>query len=236
MKIRAGTVLPLVFVVTALAACGGTAPLPEPRNVIVFSGERIRPDPEHMREVEERLRPQLEDVEDNPSFLIRLSRQEEARYPWDTLEIDGDTALILVERAAVDADTPHLIYAHFRLMAQRDELAQWIPELDPEEEQPEGLERERMILDQVADVWLLGRSVYDTHAYGPLDEILYAREHGLLTEFILATQGDRFPEARERYAEEHPDWRTELTAFFQRTFEREGPGYLRDEESSVSPG
>lgn len=240
MKVQVRSVLPVVFVVVALSACGGTAPLPEPRNVIVFSGERIRPEPERVQAVEEWLRPQLEDVENNPSFLIRLSRQARAAYPWDTLEITGDTALILVERAAVDADTPHLVYAHFRLMAQRGELEEWIPGLDPEEELPQGFELERMILQRVSDVWLLGRSVYDTHAYGPLDELLYANERGLLTEYILATQGDRFPEQRERYTEENPEWEEALTTFFRTTFERDGPAYLPGEgpeqEPPINPG
>lgn len=224
-----------VVALQVLAACGGPPPLPQTRTVIVFSGERIQTNGERMQGVERWLRPVMEEIELNPSFLIDLERDADAAYPWDVLELDGDTATITVERAAVDVDTPHLIYAFLRLMAVREELNEWIPELEDEEEQPTGLELEKTILKQVADVWLLGRSVYDTHAYGPLDELLYATEAELLEPFILATQGDRFPEEVERFSQEHPEWEADLREFFRRTFERDGPGYLPTEEPSEEP-
>lgn len=213
----------------ALAACGGPPPLPQTRTVVVFTGERIQTDGERMQEVERWLRPQLEDIDQNPSFLIRVEREPDPAYLWDALEVEGDTATITIERAAVDVDTPHLIYAHLHLMAARGELARWVPSLDEDEEQPEGLEMERHILQYVADIWLLGRSVFDTHAYGPLDEVLYANERGLLVPYILATQGDRFADERERFTEEDPEWEERLEEFFRRTFERDGPGYLPGE-------
>lgn len=223
----------LLVVLPALAACGGTATLPELRTVIVFSGERISPDPERLEEVEQRLRPQLEDIDQNPSFLIRVNREGSAAYPWDTLEMDGDTVSITVARAATDAETPYLVYAHLHIMAERDELGEWLPEA--EEEGLVGLELEEAILRRVSDIWLLGRSAFDTQAFGPLDELLYARERGLLRSFVLATQGDRFAEDRERHAEENPEWEEELSDFLARTFERDAPGFLPGAEEE-EPG
>lgn len=224
--LRAGAVC-LLFVV---GACAGTSPVPQPRTVIVFSGERIQTDGERMQEVEQWLRPALEDIDQNPSFLIRVHRQEEDAYLWDSTELVGDTAIVHVQRAAADAETPHLIYAHLHLMAERSELGEWLAVA--REDDLEGLELEMAILRRVSDIWLLGRAVFDTQAYGPLDELLYAADRGLLTEFILATQGDRFEEERAAFTEEFPEWEGELTEFFQRTFERDGPGYLRTDASS----
>jgi hypothetical protein len=108
------------------AGCGGTSTVPQPRSVIVFSGERIQPDPDRMAQADSHLRTQLEDIEANPSFLIRLERQDGCRlslgYPGD----GGDTATIFLERAAVDAQTPYLVYAHLHLMDQRGELLEWL--------------------------------------------------------------------------------------------------------------
>lgn len=218
-----------------LAACAGQAPLPQPRSVIVYSGERLQTDGERMRDVERWLQPQLEIIENDPSFLIDLQPAPRPSYPWDTLELESDTlATLEIERPAMDARTPHLIYAHLHLMAVRGELHEWLPDLD-EDDEIGAFEMEERILKRVSDVWLLGRSVFDTHPYGPMDELLYATERGKLREFVLATQGDRFPEARARHDEEHPGWQAELQAFFQRTFEREGPGYLPAEQADEGP-
>lgn len=207
-----------------LSACGGSAAFPQPRGIIVFSGERISVDPERMEEVDRALRPHLEDIDRNPTFSIRLDRQVATAYPWDTLDLRGDTVFIAVERTAGDAQTPFQIYAHLRLMDQRGELDQWVPEV--EGRVLSGLGAEEAILEYVADVWLLGRSVFDTQPHGPLDELIYARDRGFLTHFILATQEERFAAEREAFQAENPEWEAELTDFFQRTFERDGPGYL----------
>jgi len=210
-----------------LTACGGAAAFPQPRGIIVFSGERISVDPERMEAVDRALRPHLEDIDRNPTFVIRLNRQVESAYPWDTLELRGDTAYIAVERTAGDAQTPFQIYAHLRLMQERGELGEWVPAA--EDRALSGLEAEEAILRYVGDVWLLGRSVFDTQPYGPLDELIYAQDRGFLTHFILATQAERFAEEREAFHDRNPEWETELSDFFRRTFERDGPGYLPSE-------
>ncbi len=212
-----------------LAACSTQGPLPTPRTVVVHSGERLQPDGERMREVETWLHPQLEEIERNPDFLIRVETVEPPTYPWQTLAITGDTVTIGIGRAAGDANTPILIYAHLRLMAEWGEFHEWVPDVEEGDELSE-YEREELILRRVSDVWLLGRSVFDTHPYGPLDELLYATERGLLREFILATQPERFSTERAAYTAENPDWEESLRAFFERTFEREGPGFLRVED------
>ncbi len=204
------------------AGCSSAAVPVQPRSVVIFTGERIPPDPERMAAVEEWLRPQLEDIERNPSFLIQVSRQDTPAYPWDTLLIEGDTARIFIQHTAVDAETAFLLYAHLRLMAERGEVDPWMPEAAG----AEGFALERAILMRIADVWLLGRSVFDTQAHAPLEELLYSRESGFLDAFIFATQGDRFPDARDRWRAESPERVTEFGEWFEQTFERAGPGFI----------
>jgi len=234
MKMRArlllvGGILGLMV----LAACGAGEPaVPQTRTVIVYTGERIQVDGERMLGVQQWLRRQLEHIDRDPSFLIRINRQSDPAYPWTTTELVGDTAVTAFERAAVEAEPPFLIYAHLRLIAERSELAEWLPAAE-EDPTLAGLDLEAAILERVSDVWLLGRSVFDTQAHGPLDELLYANERGFLREFILATQPDRFEDELEAFTRENPDWEENLQDFFQRTFERDGPGYLLDPDAAT---
>lgn len=219
---------PLVglLLVSVLAGCSTQIPPPQTRPIILYSGERLRAEPEEMLAVEEWMRPQLFEIETNPDFLIRVIREDVARYPWDTLDLVADTADIRLQDGASDAETPFLIYAHLRLMDSRGELAQWAPET----EELDGLAVELALLDRIADIWLLGRTVYDTQPFGPMDELLWARESGYLEDFLVATQGDRFPEARARYVARGPERASEFQAWFERVFEREGPGFLPSSE------
>ncbi len=217
-----------------LGGCASTAsPIPQTRTVIVFSGERLQADAERMRDVNDWLRPVMDDWERNPSFILRLDRGPDTRYPWDTIEFSGDTVAVGLRRGVQDAETPHYLYGWFRLIQERGELGQWLPGVDDTELSE--FEGELVILEWVSDVWLLGRSVFDTQAYGPLDELVYAKEGELLKEFVLETQAERFAEERSAFARENPDWEERLREFFVRTFEREGPGYRADAtESSPS--
>ncbi len=222
IRISSGSPMMGVLLLPLLAACAGELPPPQTRPIILYSGERIRADAERMLEIERWMRPQLDDIEFNPSFLIRVMQEDVSRYPWDTLDVEGDTADIRIQVAAPDAETPYLIYAHYRLMQERGELEEWLPDA----EGLEGFEAEREILRRVADVWLLGRAVFDTHPYGPLDELLWAHEFGYLDDFILATQGERFATAAEEYRSRNPGREAEFRSWFERTFEREEPGFV----------
>jgi hypothetical protein len=205
-----------------LGGCGGGSTTLKPRSIVNFTGARIQADPEAMAQVELWLRPQLEDIERNPSFLIRMLRENQPLYPWSRLRMLADTAQLALENNVQDAETPFLVYAHLRLMATREELERWLPGSDG----LEGLALERAMQDRVADLWLLGRSVFDTQAHGPLDEMLYAREAGFLEEFILLTQPRRFETERATYFAERPDREAAFREWFQRVFEADGPRYV----------
>lgn len=216
-----------ILLIPILGACGGQLPPPETRSVIIYSGVRIHPESERMAEVEQWLRPQMEELETSRNTWVRIVRDDETRYPWDALELRGDTAEVRVVSTATDAETPFRIYAHFRLTEEKGTLHEWAPET----EDLDGFEVEEAILTRVADVWLLGRSVFDTQPFGPLDELIYSSEFGYLEDFILATQGDHFPDERERYLEQRPERAEEFRDWFERTFERRDPGYLSRDEA-----
>jgi hypothetical protein len=232
-----GTITILLGIAT-LAACAGTPPLPQTRSVITMTGERVQADPEAMVEVDRWLRPQLFEIERNPD-MVRLLQEDRPLYPWQTLEILDETAQLTVQRGQGDAETPFQLYAHFRLMAETGGLAPWLPEAVPgagedgvEGPVAEGFELERMILRRISDVWLLGRAVFDTTPYGPLDELLYATEAGFLDEFILTTQRDRFEAEAVAHFEANPERAEAFRAWFIRVFERPGPGFM-DEPSGA---
>jgi len=186
-----------------------------------------------MAEVDQWVLKEIEEIEFDPSFLIRLAFEDIARYPWDTLDLVGDTADVRLQAGATDAETPYQIYAHLRLVQERGELTEWVPEA----EGLSGFEAERAILRRVSDTWLLGRTVYDTQPYGPLDELLWAHESGYLEDFMVATQGARFPEATAAYAASDSDRGEIFQQWFERTFEREGPGFVSGSEvEGTQPG
>lgn len=205
-----------------------------PRTVINFSGERLQPEQERMTEVDRWLRVQREAIDRSSSFLIRAQSTTEPGYPWHDFQIEGDTAFVFVDQSARDAETPFLIYAHLHLMAERDELEPWLPEEDLGKT---GLERELAFLGQVADVWLLGRSVYDTQSFGPLDEILYAHEAGFLRALVLETRPEEFAAEREEWLDENPDGPEEFEAWLERVFQRSEPGFIQESEAvGAGPG
>lgn len=217
------SLMPLLGVV----GCAGQLPTPVPRSLVVYSGERIQPDGDRMAEVEAWLTPELDRINLDPSFLIRISAVQEQVYPWDSFEIVADTADLVLTDTAIDAEAPYLVYGYLRLMDSWGALAEVLPAA-------EGLSGsyaiERFILQAVADIWLLGRSVFDTQPYAPLDELVYAREFGYLDEFIFATQGSRFSSENAAHQAENPGRQEDFRSWFRRTFEADGPRFIRSPE------
>ena len=215
--------VPCLALTLVLAACASQVPAIMPRSIVVYSGERIQPESARMEEVEAWLTPELDRINLDPAFLIRLSAVREEVYPWDGLEIVADTADLVLTDTAADAEAPFLVYGYLRLMDSRGLLV----EAYPGTEGLTGYALERAILERVAEVWLLGRSVFDTQPYGPLDELVYAREFGFLDDFIFATQPDRFPGEEDAHRTENPGREEEFRRWFQNTFGSDGPRFNR---------
>ncbi|MEX2528779.1 MAG: hypothetical protein WEA09_14205 [Gemmatimonadota bacterium] len=208
----------LALLIVGLGACASTAELPAPRSIIVPTGVRVQAEAEGMEEVDVWVRRQMENINQDPTFLIITEPQDTRSYLWETLAVSGDTARIGFQRGASDAQTPSLIYAHFHLMSEREDgLEPWLPEAA----QAEGYELERAILERVADVWLYGRAIFDAAPYGPLDELLYAREFGYLDALLLTLRSQEFPSAASRWRAEEPGQEERFRQWFRETFERD---------------
>ncbi len=213
-----------LLAVAALAtlACGtAQMELPDPRRLVILSGERLAPTKEQMEGVDAWLREQVDSIELDPSFMIYTNAQEGPIYPWERLELNaqGDTAHVSAQ-ATPGISWPYTIYAHLHLMAVQNRLDRWLPEAVG----ASGFELEKAILARVADSWLYQRSIFDAPPYGILDELMYSKENGYLDAFILTARPDAFVEARRDWLATDPGAQDDYVAWFRTAFERDPPG------------
>jgi hypothetical protein len=208
--------------VLILPACASGPPeLPDPRPIVIRSGARIFPEKDRMQEIDSWMRPQMENIRTDPSFLIDVVPRDTPAYPWESLVIEADTARIGLDKAAPgQAQTAYMLYAHYHLMDKMGRLNEFLPGSAG----ISGVSLERSILARVADAWLLGRGVYDVEPYGPLEEILYAHENGYLDALILTARGEEFQEERQAWLKEDPKAQDRYREWFMETFSREPPG------------
>lgn len=213
-----------ILLLAALSAgCAGADELPRPRPLVIHSGARIAPDPARMEEIDGWVRSEMQNIREDPSFLIVTVPVSDHVYPWETLVTRADTATIHLQEGAADAVGPYQIYAHLHLMHEMGRLEEFLADAAGET----GYALERAIVGKVADSWLLGRAVYDLTPYRLLDEILYARENDFLDAYLLTARAEDFPGAREAWMTENPGRQDEFEEWFRATFGMEPPG-LRD--------
>lgn len=215
--------LSLGLSVPSLSACssGGTPELPDPRPIVVRSGARVFAETDRLEKINQWFVVQRENIELDPTFLIEVVNRPTPAYPWESLFIEGDTARIGLEVArSFEAQYPYMVYAHYHLMREMGRLEEFLPGA----ETLEGYALERMILERVADSWLLGRASYDAVAYDPLEELLYANEEGYLDAFILTARSEEFAEEHEAWLREDPEALDRYREWFLETFDREPPG------------
>jgi hypothetical protein len=216
-----GRLLVAIALSTVLGACAkGPPPLPEPRPVVIRSGERLYADPEKMAETDTWFRAQRENIETDPGFWIITAPRDSVTYPWESLYMSSDSATFSFPYGFDDARTVYEIYAHYRLMKKLGRIGEFLPD----GEDLEGFSLEKAILERVADAWFLGRSVYEAAAYEPLEEILYSNENGYLEALILTARGEEFEEERRAWLEEDPEAPERYRQWFLATFSREPPG------------
>lgn len=230
-----GTLISL-FLLASLSACAsGPAELPDPRPVVIRSGARLFPDEERMKEINEWYQPQMENIEQDPTFLIETVDRDTPAYPWESILIkgdqfqEGDTVKIGVELGkSLEAGTAYSVYAHYHIMKDLGRIEEFLPGGD----QLEGYDLERAILARVSDLWYLGRGVFGAQAYPPLEELLYSNENGYLDAFILTARGEEFAEERQAWLEEDPEALETYRGWFVETFSREPPGLREEADAS----
>ncbi len=222
----------LFLTASVVGACAtGPAELPDPRPIVIRSGARLHPEKERLTEINDWYQPQMENIEQDPSFMIMTVDRDTPGYPWESMLIEGDrfregdTVRIGVEVGkSPEAGTAYTVYAHYHIMKDMSRIEEFLSGGD----RMEGFDLERAILDRVSDVWLLGRSTFGAQAYGPLEELLYSNEEGYLNAFILTARGEEFEEERQAWLREDPEALESYRSWFVDTFSREPPG-LREE-------
>jgi hypothetical protein len=218
---RAFAALAAAGALVVLPACAsGPVQLPESRPLVLHSGARLQvDDDERMSEIYESLERQLDAIQRDPTFLIAVNTDARDVYPWETLEIEGDTARIAFQRTAPDLSAAYEVYAHLHLMRVMGRLDEWLPDVA----EAEGWELERAIVDRATDVWLLGRAVFDLAPYGLMDRLAYAQDAGYLDALLLTLRASEFPEARAAWLEANPGADEAFRAWHRQTFEEDPP-------------
>lgn len=213
--------LSLTFLALVAGACAaGTPSIPSPRPIVVHSGARIHADGERMRELNEWVLDAQTTIEEDPSFLLIRESTVQEQMPWEGMELGNDSVTVEIPLGGQDATLVYDIYGFLHLMTQMGRQDEWLPEA-PE---AEGYELERAIMARVADTWILGRSVFDTQPFGPLDELIYAKDAGFLDAYIFTARPDEFGSARTDWARQNPNRIDEYREWFLETFNREPPG------------
>lgn len=205
----------------ALGACATSAPaIPEPRPIIIHSGARIRVDHDRMTTVNEWVTREQANIVEDPTFWVVSSPVLEEVFPWEGMVLGKDSVTVPSPLGSQDGRLVYQIYGHLHLMVQMGRQEEWLPEA------PEavGYDLERAIMDRVADAWILGRTVFDTQPFGPLDEIAYAKEAGFLDSFIFTARPTEFATTRTEWARANPGRMDEYREWFLETFNREPPG------------
>ena len=130
-----------------LAACSASSALPTSRGLITLSGARVPPDPARMDSIDIWVRPELQNIEEDPTFLIVTGFSEVPVMPWEDFVIEGDTARLSLDGAIAESRAVYLVYAHLHLMHRMDRLEEWLPDAAG----LEGYELERAIVARTAD-------------------------------------------------------------------------------------
>ena len=218
--------LGILALVAAAAGCAASPPaLPQPRPIVNYQGARIRADYEEMQEVNEWVTREQSNIVNDPSFWVVSNSTLAETFPWDGMRLAPDSVILDLPVGGRDGQLVYQIYGHLHLMVEMGRQEEWLPEAPD----ATGFELERAIVDRVADAWILGRTVFDTQPFAPLDELAYAKHFGFLDAFIFTARPGEFGSARMEWARNNPGRTDEYREWFLETFNREPPGIRANE-------
>ena len=173
-----------------------------------------------MQEVNDWVTRERRNIEDDPLFWVIGAATLEEVFPWEGLHISNDSVTVQLPLGGRDAELVYQIYGHLHLMVTMGRQEEWLPEAPG----AVGYELERAILKRCADAWVLGRTVFDTQPFDPMDELMYASESGYLDAFIFTARPDEFAASRAEWVGANPTGMQEYRDWFIDTFNREPPG------------
>lgn len=159
-------------------------------------------------------------ISEDPSFWVITEPTPDETYPWEGLDVREDSVTVRVPRGAQETELIYQIYGHLHLMVGMGRQEEWLPEAPS----ATGYALERAILSRTADAWILGRTVYNTSPYGPLDELAYAKDGGYLDAFIFTARPSEFVSDRADWVRANPGGMERYREWFLDTFSREPPG------------
>jgi hypothetical protein len=204
-----------------LGACAaGAVVMPQPRPIIVHSGERIRSDYEEMKLVNEWVTAEQTNISEDPTFWVITQPTLAETMPWEGMHISNDSVTVQLPLGGRDGSYVYQLYGHMQLMVTMGRQAEWVPNAPD----AVGYELERAITDRVADAWILGRTVFDTQPFGPLDELAFSKYSGFLDAYIFTARPGEFAVSRAEWARANPGRVEEYRDWFLETFNREPPG------------
>ena len=222
--LSAGRAFSRAAFVALLAAAGSCASaattIPPPRTIIIHSGARVRADYEEMKVVNEWVTREQDNISNDPSFWVISNPVLQEVFPWEGMVVSNDTVSLQVPLGAAEGNLVYQIYGHLHLMSTMGRQAEWLPEAPD----AVGFELERAIMVRTADAWILGRTVFDTQPFGPLDELAYSKYAGYLDAFIFTARPGEFAASRGAWARENPGAADEYREWFLETFNQEPPG------------
>lgn len=220
-RLGIGSMLLLALLSVGLSACAkGERELPAPRPIVIRSGVRLFAEPERMKAIDSWVRPQVDNIDEDPSFMIESVMRDTPSYPWESLVFAPDTARIGVERGYPYGTQIFNLYAHYHLMKKMGRIGEFLPGGD----YLEGYALERAIVERISDAWFLARAVYQSEAFEPLEEILFTNEAGYLDAMLLTARQDEFKEEYQAWLEEDPEALGRYRQWFMETFNKEPPG------------
>ncbi len=203
------------------AACSsGPRSVGQPRPIIIYSGARLRVEQTRMDSVYAWVTDEQLNIQEDPSFWVITQPTIGETYPWEELNVREDSVTVRTPMGVQDAELVYMIYGHLHLMKTMGRLEEWLPEAPS----AEGYDLERAILSRTADAWILGRTVFNTVPYGPLDELAYAKEAGFLDAFIFTARPSEFAAVRAEWVRANPDQMERYREWFLDTFSQEPPG------------
>ena len=132
------------------------------------------------------------DLQEDPrvAYITPLGREPvsledpESSYPWNVVTVVNDSVADMQRLPANlrEADRAYYNYAVQRMRVVRG--------TDPDVPCDSLLALEERVVGSFADGWILSRTLFGGPAFGPLDELVFARRAGLLRA-LLARRNDR---------------------------------------------
>lgn len=145
------------------------------------------------------------DLEEDPAVLYNLgfgppveADSPEPAYPWNAITPTSDSTVNVVMPGNLrEADRAYYNYAVMRMRVVRTQ--------DPDAACQELMDREAVVMSSFVDGWILARTLFGGPEFLPMQELVFAREAGLLPALLAALGDTSIGVCAGEWAEANPD-------------------------------